>query len=230
MCGLSLGCYGACMNIGTRTHRVTCAVAAGIAALPALAGAQTTAPERTYVVTTIGASGAGAVVAHETLSLQHSGKRPRLQIAADDGSVLSLPAAYAANGELDSATQDSAVQCYNMAVDTAAQTRLSAPSEPASVFVRFGKSVVQIPLTVRATQVRGSLRDIALDGRSSGVYAAAGTAVAAGIVVTAAIEQDGDDLRSATFDEVHYAGTPPQIIARSSCVLQRAEQRPTTRV
>jgi hypothetical protein len=97
------------------------------------------------------------------------------------------------------------------------------------VFVRFGTSVVQIPLVVRATQLHGSVRDVALEGRSSGLFRTTNATVDAGIVITAAIEEDRGDLRSAAFDEVHYAGSPAAVIARSTCLPQRVEGRPLAR-
>jgi hypothetical protein len=216
------------MNGRSRAFLSSCAAAAGVA-LPATVAGQPSPPVVTYVVTTVGASGAGNVVARETLSLQRTGMTSRLRIASADGSVLSMPVRYAANGEIASNSQDSAVTCYNMAMDVAARTREPAASDPASVFVRFGTSIVQVPLTVRATQFRGSHSDVALEGRSTGVLSAANSAVDAGIMIDAAIEQNGDDLSSATFDEVHYAGSPAQIISRSTCTLRRTEQRPATR-
>lgn len=212
------------MNATSYASLLSCAVVAGANAAPDAAAAQTSPRVQTYVVTTLGGSAAGNVVARETLSLQGS----RLQIANADGSVFSSPVVYTAKGEIASNSQDNAITCYNMAIGAAARTP-DTSSDPASVFVRFGRSIVQIPLRVRATQVRGSVRDVALEGRSSGIFSTANAAVAAGIVINAGIETDGGDLRSASFDEVHFAGSPAAVVARSACTLQRVEQRPPSR-
>jgi hypothetical protein len=215
------------MKMPSRVSIVGCAVLAGASAVCGPAAAETATPVATYVVTTIGGSAAGTAVSHEILSLQRAGTSSRLQIAQADGSVFSTPVAYTSNGEIASNSQDGAITCYNMAVAAAGSGDSASP--PPSVFVRFGASVVQIPLTVRAVQQHGSVRDIALDGRSNGLFRTANAAVDAGVVINAAIEEDGGDLRSATFDEVHYAGSPAAVVARSTCLVQRVEQHPLAR-
>jgi hypothetical protein len=66
--------------------------------------------------------------------------------------------------------------------------------------------------------------------RAAGVRPVIQTAVAAGIVVSATLEQRGGDLSNATFDEVHCAGAPPRLLARSTCLLRRTEGRPAAHV
>jgi hypothetical protein len=214
------------MKLTPATSLLLCALAAGAAALPGVAGAQTRTPAKTYLVTLVAGSAAGSVVTHEALTLAGTGAASQLRIASADGSVLSVPATFTSRGEIASDSQDGAITCYNMTMNVLARLRQPA-SGPASAFVRFGNSIVAVPLDVRATQTRGSVHDVALDGRSSGIFTVEGAAVDAGIRITAAIEQNGDDVRSATFDEVHYLGTPAQVVARSTCALRRAEETPT---
>ena len=216
------------MNVTLRTCLLGCALAAA-GTLPGLAGAQTQTTAKTYVITTSAQSSTGTVVVHEALSLERAGTGSWLQLASADGSVLSLPVTFTSEGEIASNSQDGAVTCYNMAINVLARVRRPS-GEPASVFVRFGNSVVQIPLDVRATQTRGKIRDIALDGRSAGVFSTGDAAVDAGILIGATVEEVAGVLHLATFDELHYAGTPAHVIARSTCVLQRAERPATARV
>jgi hypothetical protein len=195
--------------------------AAAACALPAAAGAQTHAVT-TFLVTTLGASGAGNTAVDETLSIDRGASGSRLRLAGNDGSVLSVPAVITTQGEIASDSQDGAVTCYNMAVDAAAHVRRADAAAPPSVFVRFGNSVVQIPLVVAGVQKRGTIRTTALNGTSAGFYSGAGAPVDAGIIIAATVEEEDGELHAAVFDERHYIGTPANVVGRSTCVLRRA--------
>jgi hypothetical protein len=207
------------VNVRSKTTLLGCALAAAIATLPDSAGAQTST--RTYLVTTIAETAAGNVIANEVLSFEGTGDAARLAVTGADGRSVSAPVTFTAQGEIASNSQDAAITCYNMARDVLVRTRQPA-GEPASVFVRFGDSVVHIPLLVRAAQTQGDARDIALSGVSTGTFSDGTASVDAGIVINADVAADADDLRAARFEEVHYAGSPQRPIARSLCTLGRA--------
>jgi hypothetical protein len=212
------------LNVPSRTCLT---LAAGAALLPGLAGAQVTPPEKTYIVTTLAGSAGGNVAMREVISLARDGTGSRLRVVGGDASSPWIPVRLTAQGEIASDSQDGAITCYNMAMQVLAHTR-QPDGEPASIFVRFGASVVDIPLTLRATQTQGEVRSISLDGRSSGLYSDGNAAVAAGIILDASVETDAGDVRAATFDERNYAGTPARVISRSTCILQRTERQPAT--
>ncbi len=192
------------------------------------AGAQETPATTAYLVTTAGGSASGNVIAHEVLSLQRAGDASRVAVASADGTIVSLPVRFTPDGQIASRSQDAGVTCYNMAMGVVA--RAHAPSAaPATVLLRFANSVVQVPLDVRSTQTQGDVRTTALQGVSRGIFSTADTAVDAGIVVNAVVEQDGNDLRRASFDEIQYIGTPDNVVGRSTCVLTRAPQTPAAR-
>jgi hypothetical protein len=187
--------------------------------------AQADPSPKTYVVMTIGASAGGNAVAREVLTLYPAGNSSRIALASADGSVLSMPVTYTSQGEIATDSQDGSVVCYNMAMDVVARVRHPS-GRPPTVFLQFGGSVVQVPLVVRMTQTHGSLRTTALSGTSRGVYAANDTAVDAGIVISASVQQVGDELHAATFDEIHYLGVPARAVARSTCILnERSDTR-----
>jgi hypothetical protein len=187
--------------------------------------AQADPQPKTYVVTTIGASAGGNAVAREVLSIKPAGSASRIALASADGSVLSMPVTFTSQGEIATNSQDGSVVCYNMAMGVIARVR-HPDGPPPTVLLQFGGSVVQVPLVVRMTQTHGNLRTTALSGTSTGVYATSDTAVDAGILINASVQQVGDDLHAATFDEVHYAGAPARVVARSTCTLnERAEKR-----
>jgi hypothetical protein len=180
---------------------------------------------KTYVVTSIGASAGGNAVAREVLTLNPAGNASRIALASADGSVLSMPVTYTSQGEIATDSQDSSVVCYNMALDVVARVRHPS-GPPPTVSLQFGGSVVRVPLVVRMTQTHGSLRTTVLSGTSTGEYAGNLTAVDAGIVVSASVQEVGDELHAATFDEIHYLGVPARAVARSTCMLsERAEKR-----
>jgi hypothetical protein len=216
------------VDVISRNSILGSALAAGFGAVSSLAGAQASTPPKTFLVTSITASAAGNVVQHEVLSLQDAGGASRIAVASPDGSVLSLPVTFTSEGEIASSSRDSSVTCFNMAMGVLARIRQPGDELPA-VLLRFGASVVQVPLAVRSTETRGGVRTTALAGTSTGIFTTGDTAVDAGIVVNASIESSGDALRGATFDEVHYAGRPAHAIARSSCVLTRAPQPASAR-
>jgi hypothetical protein len=192
---------------------------------PLAADAQSRTAVASYIVTTAGATGAGGVVVREALSLARVANGGRLALAGPDGTVLSTPVAFSPRGEIASNAQDGAVTCYNMAVDALdAAQRTSA--DPARVFARFGKSVVGIPLHAVATQTRAGVRTTALTGVSTGVFSTDDGAVDAGIIIEATVTQDAQGLHAASFDERHYVTTPANVVERSTCVLQRSQQRP----
>jgi hypothetical protein len=194
-----------------------------LVALPGNAGAQTTQAPRTYLVTIMGGWAAGNVVVHEVLSLERNGGESRIAVAGADGSIVSIPARFTPDGQIASNSNDAGVTCYNMAMEVVA--RAGTPSaDPASVFLRFANSVVQVPLAVRAVQRTGSQRTTTLQGISRGVFGPAQTSVDAGIDVNATVEQDGDALRGASFDEVQYVGTREHVVGRSTCSLLQASE------
>lgn len=192
-----------------------------------VSAAQTDPSPKTYVVTTIGASADGNAIAREVLTLEPAGRASRIALASSDGSVLSMPVTFTSQGEIATNSQDAGVVCYNMAMDVVARVhRPDGP--PPQVFLQFGGSVVQIPLVARMTQTQGSLRTMSLSGTSKGVYADAnGTAVDAGVIINARVQQVGGDLNAATFDEVHYLGIPARAVARSTCTLEQSAQKRT---
>jgi hypothetical protein len=170
----------------------------------------------------LGASAAGNTAVDETLSIERGTSGSRLRLASNDGSVLSVPAVFTAQGEIASDSQDGAVTCYNMAVDAAAHSRRPDVAAPPTVFVRFGTSVVQVPLVIAGVQTRGATRTIELNGTSAGFYSGAGAPVDAGIIIAATVEEQDGALHAAVFDERHYLGTPANVVGRSTCVLRRA--------
>ncbi len=206
-----------------------CALAALVAASPTYAQAQSREQAANYVVTTFGASDAGNAVVREGLSIVRTGKSVRLQLAGADGSVLSVPAQTTAQGMLAVQTQDGAVTCYNMAVDALNALRQPARNS-ASVSVRFGGSVVPISLRVSASQTRGRIHSTVLRGASAGLFSAGADAVNAGVLVDAAVQDDGGILSAAAFDEVHYLRAPSNVVARSTCVIQRVVPQRQSRV
>jgi hypothetical protein len=222
------------MNVSSRSCLLGSALVAGAGALPLVAGAQSQAIAKAYVVTLVAESAAGATLAHEGLAIQRAGNAARMQLASADGSVLSQPVTFTSQGEIASNSQDGAVTCYNMAMNALARQNepINVPdAAPAAVFVRFGASVVRIPLTPQAIQTQGRSSEIALGGRSSGTFSIGDTSVDAGIIINATVAADAGELRGATFEEIHYLGTPTHVITRSTCVLQRMQgERATARV
>ncbi len=199
----------------------------GAGAVPLLAAAQS-APTA-FLVTEISESAAGRSVIHEALSLEHAASGLRLQLASADGSTFSQPITLNSHGEIASNSQDAAVTCYNMAKNALASQDRSAGSNRAVVFVRFGNSVVTIPLALSATQTQGEARRMIFGGATDGMLTNGATAVKAGIVINAVVDATGDNLRGASFDEVHYLGSPAHVIAHSTCILSHAEPTATAR-
>lgn len=204
-----------------------CLLAGLAATIPAAGDAQPQPAITTYVVTIAGATNAGGGVVHEALSLARGTAGSRLALAGPDGSVVSTPINFTARGEIASGSEDGAVTCYNMAIDALDAAR-RADADPARVFVRFGNSVVSIPLHVTATQTHGDVRTAALTGVSTGIFSGGDASVNAGIVIEATVTQGADGLDAATFDERQYLAAPDNVVGRSTCVLQRAVGRAVT--
>jgi hypothetical protein len=175
---------------------------------------------RTYTVTSISQTAQGKLVTREVLSLQADGQRSRLQVAAGDGSTFAQPVALTPQGQIDSSTQDHSVTCYNMAMGVLAHERTAG--DPPAVFVRFFSTVVNVPLHVQATHEQGGVRTISLDGAADGVLANGTNATAAGVAIGATVTERDGILAAATFDEFQHVGSAQNIIARSTCILERA--------
>lgn len=195
---------------------------------PLLAAAQTQPAIRSFVVTNVTQTAAGNVVSHELLSLVRTSSQSRIAVEDTAGTVVSTPVSFTAEGQIDSTSQDAGVTCFNMAMDALAHEH--TPSSPASVFLRFGGSVVRVPLAVQTVAAHGSDRITALRGVSAGTFTDGETSAAAGIRIDATVEQQAGELRNATFDEIHYIGSTANIVARSTCLLRSAPQRATARV
>jgi hypothetical protein len=185
------------------------------------ADAQETPATTAYLITVAGGSASGNVIAHEVMSIERAGDASRVAVASADGTIVSQPVRFTSDGQIASRSQDAGVTCYNMAMDVVAHAH-APTSAPATVFLRFANSVVAVPLDVRSTQTQGNVRTTALQGVSKGIFSTADTALDAGIVVNAVVAQTGNDLRSASFDEIQYIGTPDRVVGRSTCVLTRA--------
>jgi hypothetical protein len=210
-----------------RIASIGCALAATVGTVPVVAAAQTT--PTSFIVTSIGESDAGKFVMREALSLERAAGGMRLELANDDGSTLTKPVTLTAHGEIALAGQDGAVTCYNMAQDVLASQAHPAAADPAFVFVRFGNSVVRVPLALSTTTTHGGVRRMMLEGTSAGVYTDGQVAAKAGVIIRAAIDAAGNDLRGASFDEVHYLGDPAHVIAHSTCILSRSQPTATAR-
>lgn len=201
-------------------------------ALTAAAGAGTamaqTPPAASYVITSIGSTAAGNTAAHELLTLRRSGAQSRVALAEPDGTVVSLPVTFTADGAIASRSADGGITCYNMAMDVLARDTPS-PAAPATVLLRFGASVVPVPLALRAVETQGMSRTVALAGTSSGTFDDGTTTAPAGAFVSAAVQTDGGGLRGAVFDEIRYVGSRENVVGRSTCMLQRAERAAPTK-
>ena len=164
---------------------------------------------------------------HELLSLVRTPTESRIAVAGTDGTVVSTPVTFTSEGQIDSNSQDAGVTCFNMAMDALAHVR--TPAAPAAVFLRFGTSVVRVPMTVLTVQTDGSARTTALRGVSAGTFTDGSAAAAAGIRIDATVQQQGGELRAAMFEEVHYIGSADNIVAHSTCLLRSAPRRATAR-
>ncbi len=213
-----------------RLALASCTLAAGAAALPALAQSyagtdpapNATLTSRRFLVTTTSQSPQGDAVIHEALAFEREGNRYRLFLANADGTTFSSPVDFGPGGIIATNSQDGAVTCYNMAMNALAGDREPATNS-AAVFVMFGNSVVRVPLVEKSAKTSGTARSIVLSGASKGELTdSTGTSVDAGILINATIDEQNGTLRSARFEEDHYVGSDSQVAGRSICTVRQS--------
>jgi hypothetical protein len=197
--------------------------AGALVALPAPASAASDGPVQ-FVVTSAMQTASNASARREVLNLAPSGGLLIVQIADAGGLLGVIQAKRNSNGVIQAETTDQGVTCYNMAANLIAQagTHTVAP-----VLVAAGDTVVPVALDVHTKSGRDATNMLDADGTAfHDLPPTNGTNDRVAIAVHADVQTQHGTLVAATFAETTYLNDPSQVIATTSCSLERVMPNP----
>jgi hypothetical protein len=176
---------------------------------------------RSYLATYEYSMGNKTARMNETLILNDADPDPSVTLASTSGQARTAPMHFAADGEIEGASSDPSVLCYNMAAATL-YAAIHTPDRPASVFIRAENGSVAVPMTMKMTDAAsdGSREFVGEGQQTIAVQNGDGDdAIPAQMVVAARIRVLGDAIENVVFSEATALGNASNIVNQQTCTL-----------
>lgn len=161
-----------------------------------------------------------SVRANETLRISERNATSFVSVSSAGGALVSLPTAFAADGEIVANSLDPSVTCYNMA-RAALYAADRAPRQPTAIYIRFGDAAVAVPLALKSTATAGH-RTLAGSGATAFTVSNDSARIPGGMVVDARIDVADGQLSAVVFNEATLVGSPARPVSRMTCTLKKA--------